>query len=287
MKFKGDHFGEVAMIMDCVRTAWVRANKYVLVSLLTRSYAEEIWKYYPSEREQLLQEVVETARMDRTRACVARLSEDSVLAEGDAFRRIAAAHPPVDQTPASAALVQAAAKHQPWSQTDVGSTGPDDVCLLEAEPRVSQSDDRQWRQLFDEQIFESRRAVAEQREHFDRLEQRQHALEEKLTAGFAELMATYHATQPTLDEHRPTARMAGRASTSPPSVEIEDLPLLAATAPPEAATLSRTRESSTPAAHHRQSRSVARVVSATAIGRRRALERRGDRTDRVSREDCE
>lgn len=67
-KYRGDYFGEIALIKDSVRTAWVRADTFVLTSRLTRDYAESIWKHYPNERKFLADMVVQTALADRQRA---------------------------------------------------------------------------------------------------------------------------------------------------------------------------------------------------------------------------
>lgn len=66
-KSKGDYFGEIALIKDCVRTAWVRSDTYVLVSTLERIKIEAIWKYYPEEREHLMDMVAKVALADRKR----------------------------------------------------------------------------------------------------------------------------------------------------------------------------------------------------------------------------
>eukprot|EP00929_Paragymnodinium_shiwhaense_P078374 TRINITY_DN40610_c0_g1_i1.p1 TRINITY_DN40610_c0_g1~~TRINITY_DN40610_c0_g1_i1.p1 ORF type:complete len:840 (+),score=165.78 TRINITY_DN40610_c0_g1_i1:67-2586(+) len=67
-KLPGDHFGEIALVQDCVRTAWVRASQYVHVAMFTREHAEAIWKHYPWERAKLVEAAVEVARRDRERA---------------------------------------------------------------------------------------------------------------------------------------------------------------------------------------------------------------------------
>lgn len=51
---KGDYFGEIALIADCLRTAWVVADCYVILSELKRHAIERIWKYFPSERQILI-----------------------------------------------------------------------------------------------------------------------------------------------------------------------------------------------------------------------------------------
>eukprot|EP00439_Symbiodinium_sp_Y106_P074151 s1762_g14.t1 len=62
-----DFFGEIALIKDCVRTAWIRADTYALLSSLSRFDIEPIWKYFPEYREELEQQVKATAEKDRSR----------------------------------------------------------------------------------------------------------------------------------------------------------------------------------------------------------------------------
>lgn len=66
--YKGAYFGEVAIIQaGGTRTAWVRADSYALVSELRRSDIEEIWLYFPQEREDLQNTVQTLARQDKDR----------------------------------------------------------------------------------------------------------------------------------------------------------------------------------------------------------------------------
>lgn len=64
-KRKGEFFGEVALIKECLRTAWVRADTYVVAPFLSRASLEPIWKYFPEERELLAARVVDTMERDR------------------------------------------------------------------------------------------------------------------------------------------------------------------------------------------------------------------------------
>lgn len=73
-KRKGDHFGEVALIKGSLRTAWVKAETYVVASCLKRSSIEQIWKYFPHERETLQREVMKTVMRDAARVATARRS---------------------------------------------------------------------------------------------------------------------------------------------------------------------------------------------------------------------
>ncbi|CAJ1327100.1 unnamed protein product [Effrenium voratum] len=62
-----DFFGEVALIKDCVRTAWIRADSYSLLSSLSRHDIEPVWKYFPEYKEELAAQVAETAAKDKKR----------------------------------------------------------------------------------------------------------------------------------------------------------------------------------------------------------------------------
>lgn len=73
-KRKGDHFGEVALIKGSLRTAWVKAETYVVASCLRRSSIEQIWKYFPHERESLQRQVMKTVMRDAARSATARRS---------------------------------------------------------------------------------------------------------------------------------------------------------------------------------------------------------------------
>jgi len=64
---RGDKLGEVALIKDCVRTAWVLAVGYAILSALARHKIEPIWKHFPREKEDLVKKVKETAEKDRKR----------------------------------------------------------------------------------------------------------------------------------------------------------------------------------------------------------------------------
>eukprot|EP00931_Biecheleriopsis_adriatica_P033957 TRINITY_DN19670_c0_g1_i2.p1 TRINITY_DN19670_c0_g1~~TRINITY_DN19670_c0_g1_i2.p1 ORF type:complete len:823 (+),score=153.56 TRINITY_DN19670_c0_g1_i2:75-2543(+) len=86
---RSQFFGEVALIKDCVRTAWIRADTYALLSSLSRHDIEPIWKYFPEEREELVSQVAETAAKDKKRAAKNRWlnamteKRDKLLALGD------------------------------------------------------------------------------------------------------------------------------------------------------------------------------------------------------------
>ncbi|CAJ1406917.1 unnamed protein product [Effrenium voratum] len=73
-KRKGDHFGEVALIKGSLRTAWVKAETYVIASCLKRTSIEQIWKYFPQERESLQRQVMQTVMRDAARQATARQS---------------------------------------------------------------------------------------------------------------------------------------------------------------------------------------------------------------------
>eukprot|EP00438_Fugacium_kawagutii_P007541 Skav228224 [mRNA] locus=scaffold43:318666:323307:- [translate_table: standard] len=62
-----DNFGEVALVKDCVRTAWIRADTYALLASLSRHHIEVIWKYFPAYRQELADKVAETAKKDKQR----------------------------------------------------------------------------------------------------------------------------------------------------------------------------------------------------------------------------
>lgn len=62
-----DNFGEVALIQDCVRTAWIRADSYALLASLSRHHIEVIWRYFPDYKKELADQVAETAKKDKQR----------------------------------------------------------------------------------------------------------------------------------------------------------------------------------------------------------------------------
>lgn len=61
----GAQFGEIALVKDTVRTAWVRADTYVIVSALPSSSIRHVWDFYPEERLELLRTVERHAERDR------------------------------------------------------------------------------------------------------------------------------------------------------------------------------------------------------------------------------
>eukprot|EP00928_Gymnodinium_smaydae_P041259 TRINITY_DN27933_c0_g3_i1.p1 TRINITY_DN27933_c0_g3~~TRINITY_DN27933_c0_g3_i1.p1 ORF type:complete len:960 (-),score=133.16 TRINITY_DN27933_c0_g3_i1:228-3107(-) len=63
-KGKGDYFGEMALIHACLRTAWVRADSYVVAPVLSRASIEPIWQYFPEERELMVAHVEKTLAQD-------------------------------------------------------------------------------------------------------------------------------------------------------------------------------------------------------------------------------
>jgi len=67
-KRKGHYFGEVALVRRILRTAWVRAETYVVVSVLHRSSIEDIWYFFPEERKALMKAVDQTRLRDLQRA---------------------------------------------------------------------------------------------------------------------------------------------------------------------------------------------------------------------------
>lgn len=67
-----DFFGDIALIKDCVRTCWIRAESYGLLASLSRADVEVVWKYFPEEREKLQQNVAKLAKEDKARAAKKR-----------------------------------------------------------------------------------------------------------------------------------------------------------------------------------------------------------------------
>lgn len=66
-KRRGHHFGEVALIKGSLRTAWVKAETYVVLSCLTRDRIEAIWVYFPEERHAMVEMVTQTMNRDAER----------------------------------------------------------------------------------------------------------------------------------------------------------------------------------------------------------------------------
>lgn len=62
---KGAYFGEIALVADCLRTAWVCAETYVILSELRRQSIEVIWKYFPHEREILIKTITDNTMRNR------------------------------------------------------------------------------------------------------------------------------------------------------------------------------------------------------------------------------
>lgn len=67
-KRKGAYFGEVALIKGTLRTAWIRADTYVVLCALSRKNIDEIWKYFPQERDVVVQNITQTVTRDAIKA---------------------------------------------------------------------------------------------------------------------------------------------------------------------------------------------------------------------------
>ncbi|CAE7683035.1 Hcn4 [Symbiodinium pilosum] len=63
----GQQFGEIALVKDTVRTAWVRADTYAIVSALPSRSIRHVWDFYPKEKEELVRTVEAHAKRDRER----------------------------------------------------------------------------------------------------------------------------------------------------------------------------------------------------------------------------
>ncbi|CAE6962627.1 HCN2 [Symbiodinium natans] len=63
----GEQFGEIALVKDTVRTAWVRADTYAIVSALPSKSIRHVWDFYPREKEELVRTVEAHAKRDRER----------------------------------------------------------------------------------------------------------------------------------------------------------------------------------------------------------------------------
>lgn len=80
---KGDTFGEVGLLQlerggtkeDQIRTAWVRADTYSLVSALPRDAIEPVWEYFPAERKELARMVLETKQKDMQRNATTKVNK--------------------------------------------------------------------------------------------------------------------------------------------------------------------------------------------------------------------
>lgn len=68
----GANFGEIALIKNCMRTAWVRAEDYSVLSALDRDKIEPVWFHFPEERQKILDQVQQHKESDRKRALQAK-----------------------------------------------------------------------------------------------------------------------------------------------------------------------------------------------------------------------
>lgn len=62
---RGSRFGEVGLLKDCARCAWLRAEAYAALASLGRPGAEAVWSRFPEERALAIQAIVSTAMKDR------------------------------------------------------------------------------------------------------------------------------------------------------------------------------------------------------------------------------
>jgi len=218
-KYRGDYFGEIALIKDSVRTAWVRADTFVLTSRLTRDYAESIWKHYPGERKSLAEMVVQTALADRQRA--RRLTETAGFTNVDlgdiqpeSIADESGVSPPLAMSPCT---VQ---QQQPMYAAPSVRTEPETMCtpasdaLLEAaegniEPMARQRYDSdridpddpelitpdQLSDILKEQVTETRKMAGNHRLQLSAVQRQQAALTAKVEAVLALLSTTKHGPE--------------------------------------------------------------------------------------------
>lgn len=110
---QGDHFGEIALVQQSTRTAWVRADSYVLVAALWRDKMEGLWQYFEAERRELTEMVLQTTQADRRRAAQARWRKAGLELSADPqlrARLLALPGPPAAQGGESGAGVGGAAR---------------------------------------------------------------------------------------------------------------------------------------------------------------------------------
>lgn len=57
IKREGDYFGEIALVLDAPRTAWVRARSYCRIATLTKQKLNDVFLHAPEQKDAILDEI--------------------------------------------------------------------------------------------------------------------------------------------------------------------------------------------------------------------------------------
>eukprot|EP00439_Symbiodinium_sp_Y106_P034347 s2807_g4.t1 len=196
----GEQFGEIALVKDTVRTAWVRADTYAIVSALASERIRHVWDFYPKEKAELVQTVEAHAKRDRERKVKQRWERGLAGATVTPWKIKGMPETPEAKQKRKESMKSAKSVTFQVTEVKEQSDGPDTPkSTVSSEPAAS----------LDVSEFVGRRLQAVEG-RMDELLRRQSSLERVLTAELAELHKTLRSSTGSPPSHEEKERDSGK-----------------------------------------------------------------------------